>query len=1191
MFGKIAGFELRYQLRQPVFYVVAILFFLLSFGSMASEFISAGAGGTVHRNAPYIIGTLMLGFTLFYMLAAAAFVANVVIRDDATGYGPIVRSTPVRKFDYLLGRFTGAFGAVLLSFLAVPIGMIVGTLMPWVDPELLGPLRPGDYLYNLALWAGPGLLLTSSLFFALATVTRSMMYTYLGVVALFAIYTVAGSYLDRPRFEDAAALFEPFGNAAYGQATEYWTAAERNSRNVPLSGTVIANRLFALALSLGALALAYGLFRFEVQGKAARRKQKLARLEATDAPAGAARPLPMPAFGPATGCAVLIKRTRFELGQVFKSPAFLILLILGVLMAALILWTLGEASGTRTYPVTRIMILGIGGAFGLLNTIVATYYAGELVWRERERRVHEITDSSAVPDWAFVLPKTLAVFLVLCSLMAVGVVTAVGVQLVRGFTDIQPGQYLGWYFLPGLFSAFSLAVLAVFVQTLSPNKFVGWGVMVLYIVASIVLSVMGYDHPLYSYGTSSPVPLSDMNGQGDFRAHATWFDLYWTAFAVLLLVLAYALYRRGAETRYGPQFRRLPMRLKGPAGLIGATAAAAFVGLGAWIFVNTNVWNEYRSSTDEDRFLADYEKTLLRYETTPQPAVTAVRLNVELHPHEPRAVTRGEYLLENRTGAPLREVHLRRLNRDLELRSLTVEGARQSRRFDTFDYRIFTFNQPLAPGARSTARFESVLAQRGFRARGNLREVADNGTFINNFSFAPMIGMDRSDLLQDRAKRRKYRLPSELRMARLEDQGARASNYFPGNADWVKADITVSTVADQTPLAPGYKLSDAVANGRRTARFVTEAPILHFFSVQSARYAIKRRNHRGVDLAIYHHPGHEYNIERMLTALRTGLDYYQSAFGPYQFRQARIIEFPYGSFAQAFANTMPYSENVGFIADLRDPEKIDYVTYITAHELGHQWWAHQIIGADMQGATTLSETLAAYSALMVMERLYGPDQMRRYLKYELDQYLAARGREVVEELPLIRVENQGYIHYQKGSLVMYLLKDRMGEAAVNRALRRVLEAYKFQGPPYPSSVDLVRALRQEAGPEHQALITDLFERITLYDLKTTEVASRRRDDGRYDVALTVEARKLYADGQGEETEAPLNESLDVGLFAAELGNKALNREDVILFERRPIRSGRQTLTFIADRAPGWAGVDPYNKLVDRNSGDNLRKAG
>jgi aminopeptidase N len=191
-----------------------------------------------------------------------------------------------------------------------------------------------------------------------------------------------------------------------------------------------------------------------------------------------------------------------------------------------------------------------------------------------------------------------------------------------------------------------------------------------------------------------------------------------------------------------------------------------------------------------------------------------------------------------------------------------------------------------------------------------------------------------------------------------------------------------------------------------------------------------------VDLGIYYHPSHAWNVDRMLNALQTSLDYYQSAFGPYQFDQARIIEFPgYASFAQAFANTMPYSEAIGFIADNSNPEKIDYVTYITAHELGHQYWAHQIIGADMQGGTMLSETLAQYSALMVMKKLYGEDKIRRFLKFELDRYLRSRGGEVIEELPLARVENQQYIHYQKGSLAMYLLQERLGEDAVNRALR------------------------------------------------------------------------------------------------------------------------------------------------------------
>jgi aminopeptidase N len=327
----------------------------------------------------------------------------------------------------------------------------------------------------------------------------------------------------------------------------------------------------------------------------------------------------------------------------------------------------------------------------------------------------------------------------------------------------------------------------------------------------------------------------------------------------------------------------------------------------------------------------------------------------------------------------------------------------------------------------------------------------------------------------------------------------------------------------------------------------------------------------------------------MIAAMKAGLDYYQSAFGPYQFRQARIIEFPaYASFAQAFANTMPYSENLGFIADFSDPEKIDYVTYITAHELGHQWWAHQVIGADVQGATSLSETLAQYSALMVMEKTYGPDNIRRFLKFELDNYLRSRGAERIEELPLYRVENQGYIHYRKGGAVMYLLRDQIGEEAVNRALRSLIERFAFKSAPYPRSLDLVSALRANAPADKQALITDLFERITLYDVKTTAASATKRSDGRWDVTLTVEARKLYADGQGEETAAPLNESFDIGLFTAEPGKKAFDKADVVVFERRPLRTGTQTFRFITARKPTFAGVDPYNKWIDRNSDDNVK---
>ena len=242
----------------------------------------------------------------------------------------------------------------------------------------------------------------------------------------------------------------------------------------------------------------------------------------------------------------------------------------------------------------------------------------------------------------------------------------------------------------------------------------------------------------------------------------------------------------------------------------------------------------------------------------------------------------------------------------------------------------------------------------------------------------------------------------------------------------------------------------------------------------------------------------------------------------------------------------------------------------------------------MQGGTMLSETLAQYSALMVMKKLYGEDKIRRFLKFELDRYLRDRGGEVVEELPLARVENQPYIHYRKGSLAMYLLQHRLGEDAVNRALRKLIGQYKFKAAPYPRSIDLIQAFRAEAkSPQDEALITDLFERITVYDLKVDEPRAVKRADGKWEVTVPVEAKKFYADGKGRESAAKLADTIEIGLFTAEPGRGTFDRRNVILMQRQPVRTGKQVFRFVTDRQPTHAGVDPYNFYIDRNSDDNV----
>jgi ABC-2 type transport system permease protein len=134
-----------------------------------------------------------------------------------------------------------------------------------------------------------------------------------------------------------------------------------------------------------------------------------------------------------------------------------------------------------------------------------------------------------------------------------------------------------------------------------------------------------------------------------------------------------------------------------------------------------------------------------------------------------------------------------------------------------------------------------------------------------------------------------------------------------------------------------------------------------------------------------------------------------------------------------------------------------------------------VISAYVQGATSIGETMAQYTALMVMKHHFGPESMKRFLRFELDQYLRGRGQERNEEEPLYNVDpNQGHIHHNKSAMAMYALQDYIGEDKVNEAIRGFLKEYAFKGPPYPTSLDLEGYFRKVAPPEYQYLFDDMF---------------------------------------------------------------------------------------------------------------------
>lgn len=1190
MFGKIAVFELRYQFKNPVFWVVAILFFLLTFGAMTVDGITIGGGGNINANSPVAIIQIHSILTLFFMFVTTAFVANVIVRDDESGFGPMVRSTRVKKFDYLIGRFTGAFLAAAVAFLAVPFAIWLGSLMPWLDQETLGPNRLSYYAYAYFIMSLPGIFLTSCMFFAVATLTRSMMYSYLGVVVFLVLYIILiATAASKPEFRELAGYLEPFGRGAFINDTRYWTASDSNNLLPPLSEMLLVNRATWFAISLMALGLAYKWFSFSERGISARKARKQEQKAANLSAVSPTIVKTLPGVDVARAAqSQLASRTKFEMMQVFKSPAFAVLMLIGLFNASGGLFFANEIYGTPALPVTFAILTTLMGTFGIIPVIIAIYYAGELVWRDRDRKMHEIIDSTPLPNWAYMVPKTIAVSCMLFATFFVSVVAAILIQLSRGFTDIALDQYLAWYLLPLSVDMIILAVLSVFVQALSPNKYVGWGIMVLYLVATLTLVNIGFEHPLYQYGQTPNPLISDLNGNAVNGIYGWWLRLYWGAIAVILAVLAHFLWHRGTETSLVPRIKQIPRRMKSSAGGVMAAAAIVAIGTGSFIFYNTNILNEYSTQDDQEALLAELEKKYLKYETVKQPSLTDIKLTVNLYPDQGRMDASGAVELINDTGAPVEQFHIRIGDPRLDVQELNISAAKLTLNDEELGYRIYQLDQPMQPGETRSISFKTARVQRGFRASGNDVRLVKNGTFLNNLEFMPTLGMTRAGLLADRQTRRDHDLPAELRTAKLEDESARERNYG-GNVDWATTDITVSTVKDQTPIAPGKRVSDEVQGQRRVARFVSEEPILAFLSIQSADYAVAERDVDGVKMSVYYHPSHNYNVETMLDATEKSLAYYKTNFGPYQFDYARILEFPgYAQFAQAYAGTVPYSETIGFIADNRDPNEIDYVSYVTAHEFAHQYWAHQLISSDQQGNTLLIETMAQYGALMVMKEMFGEDKIRRFLKYELDNYLAARGGEIIEELPLNRVENQGYIHYRKGAVVMYLLQDRLGEDRVNTMLAELLERYKFKSQPYANSIDLVDGFKSLARDESERqLVEDLLEKITIYDLKVEAATVKKLNDGQFETTLTIKSSKYYADGQGREAEAPLRDDIEIGLFTARPGIGAFGRENVISMTRKSVKSGEQTMTIVSQKRPDFAGVDPYNKYIDRNSDDNV----
>ena len=1213
MLYSIFSFEVRYWLHKTSFYVYAAIMFALSYFVMISaagifESLTVSIYTATIVNSPIAINGILNEMAIILYFFLPALIGGTIYRDYKHNMHSVLYSYPFKKWEYLIGKFMAGLTVSTLVMMAAALGIVLGTLTPGTNPELLGPFDLMSYIQPFLYYLIPNMIFFGAMVFAVVTFTRNINVAFIVILVFFLIQIFAQNLTSDLDNKLLAALLDPYGAQANAYYAEYWTVFEQNENPLPWGEVILYNRLIWGGLGVLIFGIVYQAFSFSQQAFSFNFFRKKKGAAVTKKNFGSILTVSMPkvnvGFSFMENLKLAWELAKVDFKYIVSGWAFIIIALIGLLISLSVILIGGEIFGTDTLPVTWQMLELPGTFFTLFINILTFLYAGMLIHRSRGDNMDQLIHVTATPNWTILLSKLLALVLMQMVLLSIIMLAGLGVQLYNVYYNFEIGQYLFDLYAISLIHVVIWGLLAIFVHSLFKNYYIGFILLLVISIGITFLGQLGIEQTVFKFNQAPGTAYSDMNGYGRSLAPYFIYKGYWLLLGIAMYTLSILFFRRGLPAGFRERLQSardaFTPKLKG----IFTLSLIGFLGMGSWIYYIDNIKHVYISSQEWEQRAANFEKKYGKFEDAPQPRIVSTSINLDLYPSTRDLEVRGNYILVNKTDVAIDSVHIDHNN--------LISTFEFNREFDlvleddSMNYDIYQFTESLMPG--DSVSFNFTLANEPNEVLENESPVRFNGTFINNSLF-PRIGYQESGELSSRESRERYGLPPKDRMAPPTDITARMNNYISSDGDWIDFETTISTSSEQIAIAPGYLQDEWEENGRRYFHYEMDSTMVNFYSFISAEFEVERDTWNDVNIEIYHHPDHTYNLEYMIDGVKKSLDYYTENFSPYQFRQLRIIEFPRtgGSFAQSFANTVPYSEAVGFIADVdtTDNDAVNYPFSITAHEVAHQWWAHQVIGGNVQGATMLSESLSEYSALKVLEKEYGVHQMRRFLKDALDSYLVGRTGEVREEMPLIYNENQQYIHYNKGSLVFYALSDYIGEDRLNAALSDYIDDVAFQEPPYTTSLELLEYLEEATPDSMKYLITDMFETITLYDNRVEEAYFTEIDSTTYNVDLTLQAAKYRAGETGEriykneagdslavEVEGrrrpveslPLNDWIEVGVFGVDDDGN----ETVLYLEKRKFSEILNDFTISVDEKPVSVGIDPFNKLIDTNSNDNRR---